>query len=290
MRTTTLGATGATVGRIGLGATGTSFGYDPLGRDDATSVTVLRRALDLGVNLIDTEDLYGPYTREGLVGRALAGRRDEAVLVAKAGLTMGEDGLGHDGHPDRLRAAVDACLRRLGTDHVDLYFLRRIDPLVPLEESWGVLAEIVATGKVRAVGLSDAGPAEIRCAQEIHRVDAVEAEMPPVARGSAAGILPCLRERGIAFLPYAPLGRVGPAGSAAVRAVARRRGATAEQVALAWLLAQGEYVVPVPGTKDLRDLAGHAAAADLVLSAAELDAIEALPELDAVPALVGACG
>ncbi|MBO1331387.1 aldo/keto reductase [Streptomyces sp. VRA16 Mangrove soil] len=308
MRTTTLGVNGPTVGRIGLGTMGMSFGYDPQGRDDATSVSVIRQALDLGVTLIDTADVYGPYTNEELVGQALAGRREDAVLVTKGGLTMSEEGLGFNGRPDHLRAAIDASLKRLGTDYVDLYFLHRIDPEVPLEESWGALGEIADAGKVRAIGLSEVGLAEIQRAESVRRVDAVESEMSLFTRGSMTDVLPYLRDRGIAFLPYSPLGRglltgrfsapsdltdgdwrsglprfteeamrANQAQVDAVHEVARRHEATAGQVALAWLLEQGEHIVPIPGTKNPRYLAENAAAADLVLSTADLAALDALP-------------
>ncbi|MEK8172833.1 aldo/keto reductase [Streptomyces sp. M19] len=308
MRATTLGRSGPEVGRIGLGTMGMSFGYDPHGRDDDTSVKVIHRALDLGVTLIDTADIYGPFTNEELVGRAIAGRRDEVVLSTKGGQVVDETGIHPSrGRPEQLRAAVDASLRRLGTDHVDLYFLHRIDPAVPLEESWGALGEIAATGKVRALGLSEVSLEELRRAEAVHPVNAVQSEMSLFTRASADTVVPYCVEHGIAFLPYSPLGRVcSPARSPSRRTFRgrlaahpapvhrggdgrqrqdRRRGprgrgparAAPGQVALAWLLAKGDHVVPIPGTKRTRYLEENAAAADLRLTAEDIAELDALP-------------
>ena len=312
MRTTTLGKNGPEVGRIGLGCMGMSWGYDEAGRDDATSIEVIRRALDLGATLIDTADAYGPYSNEQLVGRALRGRREQAVLATKVGLVPdGARQLHRNARPEYIRGAIEGSLARLGVDHVDLYQLHRVDPAVPLAESWGALAELVTAGKVRAIGLSEATLEEIKEAEAIHPVASVQSELSLWTREQLADVIPYTEERGIAFLPFAPLGRgfltgrlqasqlsgddmrtkmprfqgeafdANQAIVAKVREVAERVGATPGQVALAWTVAQGEYVVPIPGTKRLAYLEENSAAGDLVLPA------DALAELDAMPAPVG---
>ncbi|MGW5365877.1 aldo/keto reductase [Actinopolymorpha pittospori] len=312
MRTTTLGRNGPQVGRIGLGCMGMSWGYDEAGRDDATSIEVIRRALDLGATLIDTADAYGPYSNEQLVGRALRGRREQAILATKVGLVPdGARQLHRNARPEYIRGAIEGSLARLGVDHVDLYQLHRVDPAVPLAESWGALAELVTAGKVRAIGLSEATLAEIKEADAIHPVASVQSELSLWTREQLAEVIPYTEERGIAFLPFAPLGRgfltgrlqasqlsgddmrtkmprfqgeafdANQAIVAKVREVAERVGATPGQVALAWTVSQGEYVVPIPGTKRLAYLEENAAAGDLVLPA------DALAELDAMPAPVG---
>ncbi|WP_316782199.1 aldo/keto reductase [Streptomyces sasae] len=322
MRNTTLGTHGPEVGVIGLGAMGMSFAYDMASpRDEATSVSVIHQALDLGMTLIDTADVYGPYTNEELVGRALAGRRGRAVIATKVGLecidpTGGPGGaplVRPNGRPEHVRAAIDAGLRRLGTDHVDLYQLHRVDPEVPLEETWGALAEAVTAGKARYVGLSEVGVEQIRRAQAIHPVTTVQSEFSLWTRDVQAEVLPYCREHGIGLLPYSPLGRgflLGRFSSfdelpqndqrrrlprfqqdnlranldivAKVRDVADRTGASPAQVALAWLAAQGEHVVPIPGTKTPAYLVDNAGGADLRLSPADL------ADLDAIPAPAGA--
>src|SRR6516162_8762877 len=283
MRTTTLGSTGPEVGVIGLGCMGMTFSYDmETPRDDTTSISVIHRALDLGATLIDTADAYGPYTNEDLVGRALAGGyRDSAVLATKVGLltdsvqaanpTSNSPGASRDGRPEHVRESIDGSLRRLGTDHVDLYQLHRVDPQVPLEETWGAMAETVAAGKARHIGLSEVTVAEITRAQAVHPVASVQSELSLWTRDALAGVLPYCQEQGIAFLPFAPLGRgflTGRFASAEdlprddfrrglprfqedalhanlaiveqVRGVARRAGATPAQVALAWVLRSEE--------------------------------------------------
>lgn len=316
MRTSTIGSDGPEVGVVGLGCMGMTWAYDTANRDDATSVRVVRQALDLGVTLIDTADVYGPYSNEEVVGAALAGPyRDRAVLATKVGLVPGTGGrrVDNDGRPEHVRRSIDESLRRLGTDHVDLYQLHRVDPEVPIEETWGALAEVVAAGKARHIGLSEVGVEEIRRAQAVHPVASVQSELSLWTRDALAEVVPYTEEQGIAFLPFSPLGRgflAGRFGSAeelpaddfrrslprfqqdalaanlaivdAVRAVAGRVGATPAQVALAWVLAQGRYVLPIPGTKTPEYLADNAAAGDLVLGAAEL------AELDALPAPTGA--
>ncbi|MBP2703709.1 aldo/keto reductase [Microbispora sp. RL4-1S] len=322
MRTTTLGTHGPQVGVIGLGAMGMSFAYDmTTPRDDVTSVSVVHQALDLGMTLIDTADVYGPYTNEELLGRALAGRRDRVVLATKVGLeavdpTGGPGGsplVRTNGRPEHVRASIDASLRRLGTDHVDLYQLHRVDPQVAIEETWGAMAEAVAAGKARHLGLSEVDVEQIRRAHAVHPVTTVQSEFSLWSREVQAEVLPYCERHGIGFLPYSPLGRGFLVGrftsfdelprndmrrrlprfqqdnlranlgiAAGVREVADRIGATPAQVALAWLVAQGPHVVPIPGTKTPEYLADNAGAANIRLSPDDL------ADLDAIPAPVGA--
>jgi aryl-alcohol dehydrogenase-like predicted oxidoreductase len=325
MRTTRLGSNGPEVGVVGLGCMGMSHSYDMAApRDDATSIGVLRQGLDLGMTLIDTADVYGPYTNEELVGRALAGgNRERAVLATKVGLLADtvrvadpantSRGAARDGRPEHVRASIDGSLRRLGTDHVDLYQLHRVDPSVPLEETWGAMAEVVAAGKARWIGLSEVTVDEIARAQALHPVTSVQSELSLWTRDALTDVLPYCRRNGIAFLPFAPLGRGFLAGRFSsfddlpqddfrrglprfqrdalranlaivgrVREVADRAGVTPAQLALAWVLAQGRQVIPIPGTKTPRYLTENAAAADITLTAADL------AELDAVPTPAGA--
>jgi aryl-alcohol dehydrogenase-like predicted oxidoreductase len=258
--------------------------------------------------------MYGPFTNEELVGRAIEGRRDEVVLATKCGLVVedvAEYVMRNDGRPEHVREAVDASLRRLRTDFIDLYQLHRVDPEVPLEETWGAMAELVAAGKVGAIGLSEVSVSELERAQAIHPVASVQSEGSLWTRDAFAEVVPWCAEHGAAFLPFAPLGRGFLTGALApqtfppgdfrknnprfqpaamdanavlverVKAVARRHDATPAQVALAWLLAQGDHVVPIPGTKRRSRLEENAAAADVQLGA------EDLAELDALPAPVG---
>jgi aryl-alcohol dehydrogenase-like predicted oxidoreductase len=324
MRTTTVGKDGPEVGVIGLGCMGMTYAYDmETPRDDATSISVIHQALDLGVTLIDTADAYGPFTNEELVGRALAGgRRERAVLATKVGMVQSGGGpragtsqasVVRNGRPEHIRESIDGSLRRLGTDHVDLYQLHRVDPDVPLEESWAAMAETVAAGKARRIGLSDVSVDEIERAHALHPVASVQSELSLWTRDPLAEVLPYCEERGIAFLPFSPLGRGFLTGRFAafddlpqddfrrglsrfqedalranlaiverVREISERIDASPAQVALAWLLAQGRYVVPIPGTKTPKYLADNAGAADLELSP------EDLAELDALPAPEGA--
>jgi aryl-alcohol dehydrogenase-like predicted oxidoreductase len=325
MRTTTLGSNGPAAGVIGLGCMGMTHSYDmETPRDEATSIAVIHRALDLGMTLIDTADVYGPHTNEELVGRALAGgRREQAVLATKVGLTgdspqvadpgSTSPGAARNGRPEHVRASIDGSLRRLRTDHVDLYQLHRVDPRVPLEETWGAMAELVSAGKARHIGLSEVTAAEIGRAQAVHPVTSVQSELSLWTRDALDGVLPFTRAQGIAFLAFSPLGRGFLTGRfassgdlprddfrrglprfqpatlnanlaivARVRHIAERAGATPAQVALAWILAQGQHVIPIPGTKTPRYLADNAGAADVRLSAADL------AELDALPPPVGA--
>ena len=322
MRTTTLGRDGPAVGVIGLGCMGMTASYDLQSpRDDDTSIAVIHQALDLGMTLIDTADAYGPFTNEELVGRALAGGyRERAVLATKVGLVMGDiganpargtasPGAGRNGRPEHVRELIDGSLRRLGAEYVDLYQLHRVDPNVPLEETWGAMAETVAAGKARHIGLSEVSVAEIKQAQAVHPVTSVQSELSLWTRDVLAEVLPYCKEQGIALIPFSPLGRgflVGRFSSfddlpqddfrrqlprfqvdalranlaivGGVREVADRTGASPAQVALAWVLAQGPQVVPIPGTKTPRYLADNAAAATVELSAADLAELDALPE------------
>jgi aryl-alcohol dehydrogenase-like predicted oxidoreductase len=323
MRTTTLGSEGPQVGAIGLGCMGMTHAYDlDTPRDDKQSIAVIHQALDLGMTLIDTADVYGPHTNEELVGRALADRRDRAVLATKVGLVWdapdaaatgtSSPGVGRNGRPEYVRASIDDSLRRLQTDHVDLYQLHRVDPEVPIEETWGAMAETVAAGKARRIGLSEVTVAEIERAQAIHPVTSVQSELSLWTRDALDEVLPFCRQHGVAFLPFSPLGRGFLAGRFSssdelqdndfrrglprfqsdalrqnlaiverVRAIAERVGATPAQVALAWVLAKSDNVIPIPGTKTPKYLTENAAAADVELSPADL------AELDAIPAPVG---
>lgn len=322
MRTTTLGSRGPEVGVIGLGCMGMTHAYDMnTPRDDATSISVIHQALDMGMTLIDTADMYGPYTNEELVGRALAGgHRERAVLATKVGLvhtdsspadgqgTIALPGIVMDGRPEHVRKSIDESLRRLGTDYVDLYQLHRVDPQVPLEETWGSLAEAVTAGKARHLGLSEVTVDQIKRAQAVHPVTSVQSELSLWTRDPLADVLPYCAEQGIAFLPFSPLGRGFLAGrfssfddlpeddfrrqlprfqQAALRAnlaivgrvreIAARVGSTPAQVALAWVVAQGQYVVPIPGTKTPKYLADNAGAAGVELTAADLAHLDTLP-------------
>ncbi|MFF3544803.1 aldo/keto reductase [Streptomyces platensis] len=309
MHTVTLGSHGPAVGAVGLGCMGMSWAYDPSGRDEDTSAGVLRQALDLGVNLIDTADVYGPFTNEELVGKALAGRRAQAVLATKVGFVAGEQRLRRDGRPEHIRAAVDASLRRLGTDHIDLYQLHRVDPEVPLSETWGAMAETVRAGKVRMLGLSDVTAGQVRTAHEVHPVTAVQTELSLWTRDALAQLLPFTERSGIACIAYAPLGRgflTGRFRSAQdvpegdwrrgnprfedaafaanlpmvdrIRGVAERHGASAAQIALAWVMTRGRYVVPIPGTKNPALLKENVRAAEVRLTPEDLQVLDGLPE------------
>jgi aryl-alcohol dehydrogenase-like predicted oxidoreductase len=313
MRTRTLGDGGPEVGAIGYGAMGLTWAYGH--REGVDGEAVIHRAIELGCTLIDTADMYGPHTNEELVGRALAGRRDDVTLATKCGIVVEDVAtytLGRNGTPAHIHASIDGSLRRLGVDHVDLYYLHRPDPQVPIEESVGALGEIVAAGKARAIGLSEVSRDELARAQATHRITAVQSELSLWTRDALPEVLPFCAANGTAFVPFSPLGRgfltgrltsrdeleegdarrnwprfeqeALRANRAIVRAVERvaaRHEATPGQVALAWTLAQGDHVVPIPGTKRIPYLEENAAAADLELTAADL------AELDAVPEAVG---
>jgi aryl-alcohol dehydrogenase-like predicted oxidoreductase len=313
MQTRTLGSSGLTVGSIGLGCMGMSWAYGSATQAEATAVIL--RALDLGVTLLDTADAYGPFTNEVLVGNAIKGRRDTVVLSTKCGITV-EDATtyrtGRNGRPDYIKAACDASLKRLQVDYIDLYHLHRVDPEVPVEESVGAMAELVTAGKVRAIGLSEVDVQTLERAMAVHPIAAVQSELSLWTRDTLAEVLPWCMAHNVAFLAFSPLGRgfltgryqspqafdpsdfrsrlprfqteamtANQAIVATVRQVADRVGATASQVALAWVLAQGEQVIPIPGTKQVSFLEENVQAAEIVLTPDD----QVL--LDAIPAPVG---
>ncbi|GAA3765479.1 aldo/keto reductase [Salinactinospora qingdaonensis] len=291
---------------------GMSFGYG--GRDDAESTRTIERALELGVTFLDTADMYGPWSNEELVGSAIRGRRDEVVLATKFGQEIDDDGAltGRvNGRPDYLRQALDGSLRRLGVDHIDLYYQHRVDPDVPIEETWGALAEAVKAGKVAYLGISEAAPETIRRAHAEHPIAAVQTEYSLFTRDVEDNdVLATVRELGIGFVAYSPLGRGFLSGAIRtpeelpegdsrrnsprfqgenfqrnlevvdeVRALARAKGVTASQLALAWVLAQGEDIVAIPGTKRRSYLEENVAASQIELTPAELAAIERVAPL-----------
>ncbi|MFE5502792.1 aldo/keto reductase [Amycolatopsis japonica] len=289
MQVTSLG--GLQVSRIGLGAMGMSAFYTGAGRDDAESIRTIRRALDLGVTHLDTAEVYGPYVNEELVGRAVRGRRDEVVVATKFGLVSHTGRPGPDSTPANVRAAVDGSLRRLGTDHIDLYYQHRVDPGTPIEETVGALSELVSAGKILHIGLSEAAATTIRRAHAVHPVAAVQTEYSLWTRDPEAEVLPTLQALGIGLVPYSPLGhgfltgdirtldgldaadwrRTNPRFTGdnfarnlrivdEVRAVAEDVDATPAQVALAWLVAQGDGIAPIPGTKRIGRLEENSAA------------------------------
>ena len=306
MRRRRLGSQGLEVSEIGLGAMGMSEFY---GRaDESEAITTIHRALDLGVSFIDTADSYGPFTNELLVGRAVAGRRDEVVLATKFGNVRGPNGerLGVRGDPEYVRQACDASLRRLGTGHIDLYYQHRVDRGTPIEETVEAMAGLVEAGKVRYLGLSEAAPATIRRAHGVHPITALQTEYSLWTRDPEDEILPTVRELGIGFVAYSPLGRGFLSGQIRsvdtlapddfrrgnprfqgenlqrnlelverVREIAAEKGVTPAQLALAWVLRQGEDIVPIPGTKHVRYLEDNVAAVDVELSRDDLARIEA---------------
>jgi len=322
--TRTLGSrthgTALEVSALGLGCMGMSDFYGqstaPDSSTETDAIATIRRALDLGVTFLDTADMYGPFTNERLVGKAIAGRRDEVVLATKFGIDRDPASgarRGVNGTPEYVRTAADASLQRLGVDHIDLYYQHRVDPNVPIEDTVGAMAELVTAGKVRHLGLSEAGAATIRRAHAVHPITALETEYSLWSRDVEAEILPVLRELGIGLVPYSPLGRgfltgtitttaelapddfrrqnprfVGDALAAnlalvaRVRELAEAKGITAGQLALAWVLAQGDDVVPIPGTKRISYLQENAAAAAVHLTADDLAALDAAIPADAV--------
>jgi aryl-alcohol dehydrogenase-like predicted oxidoreductase len=315
MKTRTLGPDGPEVAEIGLGCMGMSAFYGTA--DEGEARATIARALELGCNFLDTSDMYGPYTNEELVGSAIAANRDEVFLATKFGIKLVEEGnlLDRviDGSPGYVRSACDASLRRLGAEHIDLYYQHRVDPNTPIEETVGAMAELVEQGKVRYIGLSEASAETIRRAHAVHPITAVQTEYSLWTRDVDAEILPTLQELGIALVAYSPLGRGflsgrfsstdeleegdyrrhGPrfAGenlkqnlvlAARVRELASERGITPGQLALAWVLSRWECVVPIPGTKRVSYLEENLAAADVELSDADAQAIA-----DAIPAAAG---
>jgi aryl-alcohol dehydrogenase-like predicted oxidoreductase len=306
MQSVSLGSQGLTVSRQGLGCMGMSEFYGP--GDDDESIATIHRALELGVTLLDTSDIYGPHTNERLVGRAIADRRDQVVLATKFGILRDPEDpsrRGVDGRPEYVRQACEASLQRLGVDHIDLYYQHRVDPKTPIEETVGAMGELVAEGKVRFLGLSEAATETIRRAHAAHPISALQSEYSIWARDVEAEILPTLRELGIGLVPYSPLGRGFLTGKVRsldqladddfrrsqprmqgdnleaniaiverIDAIAADKDVTPAQVALAWVHAQGEDLVPIPGTKRRRYLEENVGALEVELSADELAALD----------------
>ena len=295
------------VARIGLGTMGMSTAYTGAGQDDAESIRTIHRALELGVTLIDTAEIYGPYRNEELVGRAIADRRDKVVLATKFGLVShAGDGPGAlDSSPGNIRTALEGSLQRLGVDHIDLYYQHRVDPKVPIEDTVGALAGLVAEGKVRHIGLSEAGPDTIRRAHAVHPITALQTEYSLWTRDPEARALPVLRELGIGLVAYSPLGRgmlTGTVGSTdqladsdfrksnprfteqnfphnlasaeEVRSIAEEVGCTPAQISLAWLLAQGDDIAPIPGTKRVARVEENAVADQVELTPDQVDRLD----------------
>jgi aryl-alcohol dehydrogenase-like predicted oxidoreductase len=313
METRILGRSGLQVGAIGLGCMGMSWAYGQV--EDQEGITVIHRAIDLGCTLIDTSDVYGPFTNETLVGKALKGRRDEVVLATKCGLVvtdMETRTIGRNGRPEHIKAACDASLERLGVEVIDLYQLHRVDPEVPVEDSIGAMAELVQAGKVRFIGMSEVDVPTMERANKVYPITSLQSELSLWTRDPLPEILPWCEANDVAFIPFSPLGRGFLTGKISsdstfgskdfrstlprfkpealeqnqvivdkVGEVAERLGVTKSQVAIAWVLAQGEQLVPIPGTKRLSYLEENVAAADVKLSP------EDLAELNSLPAPVG---
>ena len=313
MKTRRLGPNGPEVSAIGLGCMGMAAFYGQ-GLDEDQATAVIHRALDLGITLFDTAEMYGPHTNEIQVGKALADRHDKAFVATKFGIGYNADrsAMKVDGSPANVRRAIEGSLKRLNMDHVDLYYLHRVDPDTPIEETVGAMADLVTEGKVRFLGLSEAAPETIRKAHATHPITALQTEYSLWSREPEDDILTTVRELGIGFVPYSPLGRGFLSGEIksiddlaaddfrrtnprfmgenfqknldlveAVKTIAHDRGVTAAQLALAWVLAQGDDLVPIPGTRRIATLEDNAAAADIVLTPEDIAAIDAIFPKDA---------
>ncbi|WP_104118410.1 aldo/keto reductase [Arthrobacter sp. B1805] len=307
MKHVTLGSAGLEVSRLGLGCMGMSAFYTGSGTNESESIATIHRALDLGVTFFDTAEMYGPYVNEELLGRALGSRRSDVVVATKFGTIShrADDAFGLDGSAENVRLSVEGSLKRLNTDYIDLYYQHRMDPATPVEETMGALAELVQEGKIRHIGLSEAAPDTVRRAHAVHPVAALQTEYSLWSRDPEQQILPTVRELGIGFVPYSPLGRGFLTGTIRsvdqldeddfrrnnprfagenlqhniriveqVDAVAAELGVKPGQVALAWLLAQGDDIAPIPGTKRVAYLEENTAADAIELTAAHLAALD----------------